>query len=332
MQALIVTIRSRDWVLIGILSLLFSVLLSLVCYFLVDEMPSHGFMFGCLLGLTLFVCAFLFTTTLNQHILPLLHKRYWLMIAGISSFFSGFLGTIFSYFLSQALHVKLLSKFESNVILFSFFIGLLTCVVAFLLYQFVVVTYAKEYQEKLLMSSRLKSLERQLNPHFLFNALNSMTELLHIDTQKAENALLSLCDFLRFSMKENARIRLQEELENVERYIFIENIRFNHAIFLETSIDSKFYEYLVPKFSIQLIVENAIKHGYNAKPLKIFIEATMGEFLILSISNDGKPIQTKQFGIGLSNLEERLTLLSKGRLSLIKSEPTTFTITLKELT
>lgn len=297
-----------------------------------DESLIDGCIFGTTLGLTLFVCSFLLTTTLNQHVLPFLHKRYWLFIAGVSSFFSGFLATLLSYFLAFFLHVNLLSKFEANPIIFALFVGMLSYIIAFLLYQFVVVTYAKEYQEKLLISSRLKSLERQLNPHFLFNALNSMTELLHIDTQKAENALLSLCAFLRSSMKENARISLKEELENVERYIFIENIRFNNTIFLDISIDAKLYVYLLPKFSIQLIVENAIKHGYTSQPLHIFIEAVMEETLIITISNDGKPIQTEQFGIGLSNLQERLSLLSKGTLSLMKSEPTTFTITLKDLT
>lgn len=332
MQARIVTIRTKDWLYIGTISIIFSLFLSLLCYFLVDESLPDGLLFGVILGFMLFASAFLFTTTLNQHILPLINKRYWLWIAGLTSFLSGFFATMLCYALCSFLHVKLLSKFESHILLFSFFIGFLSYVVALLLYQFVIVTYAKEYQEKLLTQSRLKSLERQLNPHFLFNALNSITELLHINTEKAENALLSLSDFLRTSMKENALISLKEELENIYRYVAIENIRFDGSIFLHVAVEPKLYVYHLPKFSIQLIVENAIKHGYQGSSLTICIDAHMTHYLIITISNDGKAIQSEQFGIGLTNLQERLFLLSKGSLELTNHQPTTFKITLKELT
>jgi len=331
MQAHIVTIRAKDWCYIGSISTIFSLFLSLLCYFLVDENLVDGFFFGLILGLALFMCAFLFTTTLNQHILPMIKKPYWLVIAGISSFLSGFLATLLSYTLCLSLHVTLLLKFETNVLFFSLFIGLLSYIVAFLLYQFVIVTYAKEYHEKLLMQSRLKSLERQLNPHFLFNALNSLSELLHVSPHKAEKALLDLSDFLRFSMKENARIHLREEIENVKRYVSLENIRFGGNILLDITIDAAHLNHYVPKFSIQLIVENAIKHGFKAETLCIWIEAYTKEHrLEIIVGNDGKAMQNSGFGIGLSNLEERLRLLCHGEIHLLDREKPTFKIILKE--
>ena len=332
MQTTIVRIRKKDWYTIGLISIVFSVILSVLCYFLVDASLWHGCAFGSILGLCLFVFSLALTTVLNHIILPNLKKPIWLPIAGLSSFLAGFLATLLSYYSARALHVDLLVKFESHILSFSFFIGFLSYMVAFLLYQFVIVTYAKEYQEKLLMDSRLKSLERQLNPHFLFNALNSIMELLHVNTDKAENALLRLCDFLRSSMKENARISLGEELENIYRYVEIENIRFDGAIFLHVSVEKALYVYHLPKFSIQLLVENAIKHGYKGGPLHIWIEANVSKSLIITVANDGKAIQTARFGIGLSNLQERLALLCLGSLTLKSQSPTTFQICLKEFT
>lgn len=331
MQARIVTIRTKDWGYIGAISIIFSLFLSLLCYFLVDENLVHGFFFGIILGLSLFICAFFLTNILNQNILPSLHQRYWLWVAGISSFLSGFLATILSYAVSLSLHVTLLAKFETTILFFSFFIGLLSYVVAFLLYQFVIVTYAKEYQEKLFMQSRLKSLERQLNPHFLFNAINSLSELLHVSPHKAENALLDLSDFLRFSMKENARIALREEIENVKRYVSLENIRFEGKILPDITIDDTLLNHYVPKFSIQLLVENAIKHGFKSETLCIWIKAHLQEkgFEII-IGNDGKAMQNSSFGIGLSNLAERLHLLCEGEIHLLDTDKPTFKIIVKE--
>jgi len=332
MQTTIVRIRHKDWFSIGFISVVFSLILSLLCYFLVDVSLLQGSAFGVILGLSLFVFAFLLTTILNAYILPHLNKHTWLAIAGLSSFLAGFLGTLLAFWISLSLHVTLLSKFEAHIISFSFFIGILSYVVAFLLYQFVIVTYAKEYQEKRLIESRLKSLERQLNPHFLFNALNSITELLHVSTEKAENSLICLCDFLRSSMKENARITLGEELENIYRYVAIENIRFDGSIFLHVSVDESLHRYHLPKFSIQLLVENAIKHGYKGGPLRIWIEASMDTSLIICVSNDGKAIEMERFGIGLTNLQERLALLCQGYLKLKTDNPTTFYISIKEFT
>ena len=331
MQPLLLIITFKEWIRIGVIALFFSVLLSLICYFLVNETLLNALFFGSILGLCLFICAFLFTTVLNQVILPRIPKNYWLACAGLSSFLSGFLATVVSYYLCLFLHVTLLEKFEANLLFFAFLIGILSYGIAFLLYQFVMMSYAKEYHEKLLIESRLKSLERQLNPHFLFNALNSVSELLHVNPHTAEKALLSLSDFLRSSMKESSRISLKEELDNVVRYVNLENIRFDGKIMLRISVDERFYLYPLPKFSIQLLVENAIKHGYNGKVLHIWIEAHYDEALHLYVGNDGNAIRSQTFGIGLSNLQERLSLLSKGSLSLKEQNPTLFEMTLRHL-
>jgi sensor histidine kinase YesM len=169
----------------------------------------------------------------------------------------------------------------------------------------------KQQSEYLLMQSRLSSLETQLNPHFLFNALNSIAELIHIDSHKAEEAVLKVSSFLRNTMEEKALMSLSKELKNVKEYVELENIRFNGKINL--SVEDNIPYWQVPKFSIQLIIENAIKHGVD--PKKPFINISIGfnhSENIISIENDGRPITSSNFGIGLNNLNQRLQLLCDG--------------------
>ena len=174
-------------------------------------------------------------------------------------------------------------------------------------------------------------MERQLNPHFLFNALNSLAELLHVNPLKAEKTLLQLSSFLRSSMREEAMISVNEEVENVVRYIALENVRFDDKIFFMYTLPSTLSEKKVPKFSIQLIVENAIKHGYKREKLTITMDIQQKEKLEIIISNDGLPITKPSFGIGLQNLKERLFLLCNGELQLKNEHIPTFILSIGEV-
>lgn len=183
----------------------------------------------------------------------------------------------------------------------------------------------KRESEFLLMQSRLSSLETQLNPHFLFNALNSIAELIHVDSDKAEEAVLKVSSFLRNTMDEKALMTLSKELENVKEYIELENIRFDGKIRLV--IADKIPSWQVPKFSIQLIIENAIKHGIDSpnQILNISIRFDYSENVI-TIENDGKPISSDHFGIGLNNLNQRLQLLCDGWVEIRQKQTPLFEI------
>ena len=324
-------IRTRECLYILGIGIFFSIALCLLCYILLGESLLHGLAFGFILGVCLSFCAILYTFALNRYFLPLIPMAHWIYWSGFISFFSGLSGTIMAYFLSISLHVKMLLLFVQHFMLFGLFIGMMSFVVAFLLYQFIALTHAKEGQEKLLIQSRLKSLERQLNPHFLFNALNSLAELLHVNPLKAEKTLLQLSSFLRSSMREEAMISLNEEIDNVVRYIALENVRFDDKIVLLCDIPSPFGEKKVPKFSIQLIVENAIKHGYKREKLTITISIKQKEKLEITIGNDGLPITKSSFGIGLQNLQERLSLLCNGELQLKNEYIPTFILSIGEV-
>lgn len=330
MQNLILSISPKESLLIFGIGLFFALNLTLLCYFLVDISLFDGLFFGMILGCSLSTCALLLTIALNRYILPNLNQKYWMVGAGIFSFLSGLSGTLMAYGIALALHVKMLVKFENHPFGFALFLGLISYVVAYLLYKFITINHEKEYHEKLLIESRLKSLERQLNPHFLFNALNSLAELLHSDTQKADTALLHLSHFLRSSMNESPLISLEAEIANVERYIALENIRFGDKIFLFLNIPELFLTHKIPKFSIQLIVENAIKHGFNKQNLGISIHVEQKEKLEICIENDGKPIEDNVWGIGLLNLQERLGLLCDGSLSVLENAKPTFLLKIGE--
>lgn len=149
---------------------------------------------------------------------------------------------------------------------------------------------------RLKTEAELKSLQAQIHPHFIFNALNTIISLIRIDTLKAKDLLLNLATFLRYSLKKEKEIPLREELSYVEAYLSIEQARYRDKLtvnyFIEPSVD---LDILIPPFTIQPLVENAIKHGLKTK-----IEG--GEILIKILDNeDNIVISVEDNGVGINN-------------------------------
>jgi len=158
----------------------------------------------------------------------------------------------------------------------------------------------------------------------LFNALNSIAELIHQDPNKAETAILKVSTFLRNTMDEKALIPLSDELRNVNDYVELENIRFSGKI--QMHIEEPMPRLKVPKFSIQLLVENAIKHGFvDKKMLKISLSYDKNQNRLI-LQNNGKAMKSTKFGTGLTNLAQRLKLLCKGKIEITDTQNPTFTI------
>jgi LytS/YehU family sensor histidine kinase len=134
-------------------------------------------------------------------------------------------------------------------------------------------------------------------------------------------------------MVESPLITLQQEIGNASDYIELENIRFNGKIHLTITHDKTLSTILVPKFSIQLLCENAIKHGMTdtLEPFEITIHTFKNTHIHIEIGNNGKAITSTKFGIGLSNLQERLTHLCAGKLTIQTHNPPLYTLVLKEL-
>ncbi|MDS1371374.1 histidine kinase [Aliarcobacter butzleri] len=322
-------ISLKDWTNILIIGILFGFFQSLIFYFLNQNLQTFStIIFSISTAFFITIFAIVLITLSNSFILPKIKKSFWTILSFFFSFLSGFLGFILTYFI--------FSKFDIEVIIFinvfwlniSIVVGFLTLLIALILHQFVFLKNKNNQIQKEILESKLKSLENELNPHFLFNALNSVSQLIYIDKKKAEDAVLQLSKVLRNAINKESLVYLENEIFMVQTYVNIENIRFDNKIVLHIDDYNDFKLIKIPKFSIQLLVENSIKHGYLGKELNIFITF---EKNLIKVSNDGKKNSNIKFKTGLSNLENRLRLLNIGELHfLIENENMTFCIILKD--
>jgi two-component system, LytTR family, sensor kinase len=182
-----------------------------------------------------------------------------------------------------------------------------------------------------LASARLQTLRLQLNPHFLFNALNSIASLVHSDAAKADTAIAALSSFLRASLSvtRGEETTLENELRLVDAYLEIEVLRFEWLT-VDLDVPDALRSACVPAFVMQLLVENAIRHGLAPCPTpgRVTIAARLdGDRLVLCVSDDGVGYgarsQDPSLGIGLQNVRARLAQLhgTDGLLALESSTP-----------
>jgi len=182
-----------------------------------------------------------------------------------------------------------------------------------------------------LASARLQTLRLQLNPHFLFNALNSIASLVHSDAAKADTAIAALSSFLRASLAvtRGEETTLENELRLVDAYLEIELLRFEWLT-VDLDVPDALRSACVPAFVLQLLVENAIRHGLAPRrtPGRVLIAARLdGDRLELCVSDDGVGLGARcgdsSLGIGLQNVRARLAQLhgSDGTLTLEPSTP-----------
>ena len=312
MRSVELHISRNDWLQIIVLGSIFGFFMSLFFYYLAPNLHATStLLFGTLCALFIALLASLFITFNNNVILPTVQKKYWYFISFIFSFLCGALGFLVCYglFLNTASPiVNALSPFWFQMTLI---MGLLTFFIGLALHQFIYMKHKSEQAHKHLLETKIKTLENELNPHFLFNTLNSISELLHVNPIKAETAILAFAKFLRNAIKQSSLIALSQELEMVQTYVEIENIRFNEQIHLHIAVDETLLTKPIPKFSLQLLVENAIKHGYDKKALHVRIFSHENS---LCVHNDGKVCEKLLFGTGLTNLRDRLLLLDVGTL------------------
>jgi two-component system, LytTR family, sensor kinase len=162
----------------------------------------------------------------------------------------------------------------------------------------------------------LRNLRSQLNPHFMFNALNSVRALVDEDSKKAKQAVSLISNILRVVLTSDKKdvVTIKEELELVKDYLAVEKIRFEDRLNVEYNIEEHVLNEKIPPFIIQTLVENAIKHGISNRIQsgKIGVKIQSTKFgIIITIENDIS--QTKSTvvstGIGITNLKKRLELL-----------------------
>ncbi len=166
-----------------------------------------------------------------------------------------------------------------------------------------------------LSEAELTVLKNQINPHFLFNALNNIRSLVLIDPEKARTMITHISDLLRYSIQFNAREKtpLEEEIEIVKDYLALEEIQFGDRLNYSIQIDESTKQVQLPPMTIQLLVENAIKHG-------IAKQKNGGEILITSSNKENQTVievknsgtlnkEESDSGIGIKNLTERMNIM-----------------------
>ncbi len=170
--------------------------------------------------------------------------------------------------------------------------------------------------EATLATSRLEALRAQLNPHFLFNALNSVAEMLHQDVELADRMLVALAALLRDSLAsdEGQQRPLRDELALVQHYLTIERIRLGERLQIDWRIDMACMDVPVPALILQPLVENAIVHGIARRrlPGHLIVRGRLdGDLLVLEVENSVAPehVAVPGIGIGLHSTRGRLHLL-----------------------
>jgi two-component system LytT family sensor kinase len=176
--------------------------------------------------------------------------------------------------------------------------------------------------ETRLAQAQLQNLQLQLQPHFLFNVLNTISSVMYEDIARADTMLAQLSDLLRRTLRrpDAQQVPLEEEIETVRMYVRIMQERFGDDLRVEVTMDPDVAQMLVPQLLLQPLVENSIRHGAGKTPLEVTVRAARSEGeLLLRVSDNGPGLQsaTIEKGIGLTNTAERLAALYGERHRLI---------------
>lgn len=179
--------------------------------------------------------------------------------------------------------------------------------------------YKKEEVEKWRLQTAVKdaeliALKAQINPHFLFNALNNIRALILEDSMKARDMVSHLSELLRYSIQfnDNEKVTISDELEIVNKYLELESIHYENRLNYSIQCDNGYNACKIPPMLIQLMTENAVKHGISqvkkGGDIAIKVQGTE-EALMLEVSNTGKLKKNIGNGIGLRNATERIRIL-----------------------
>jgi sensor histidine kinase YesM len=169
------------------------------------------------------------------------------------------------------------------------------------------------------LQSQLEGLKGQVNPHFLFNSLNSLSSLISEDPEKAEKFLDEMSKVYRYLLRtnEDGLTTLDSEMQFIQSYFHMLKTRYGDGLDMETKIDEHFLHYHLPPLTLQMLVENAVKHNMILKnnPLKILIMTTNSGKLIVSNNLQRKDRMVSSNKVGLTNIVNKYRLMKKEEIS-----------------
>jgi len=170
---------------------------------------------------------------------------------------------------------------------------------------------------------RFETLRTQVNPHFLFNSLNTLSSLVYEDREKAAGFIRDLSDVYRYVLENRSRetIVLKEEIRFIKSFVYLYQLRFDNKLNVEINIADTLLEKLVAPMTLQLLVENAVKHNIvsTLKPLSISITTDVNDYLIVE-NNLQKKTGVVSSEIGLKNISSRYAFLTRKPVEVIETE------------
>lgn len=183
--------------------------------------------------------------------------------------------------------------------------------------------------------AQLGSLKSQINPHFVFNTLNNIRSLILEDKEKAREMLLNFSDLFRYALKntDQSKVSLEEELDIVNQYLELLSIQYEDKLKYKINVDADLEGVELPPMMLQLLVENAVKHGISQfkEGGSILIDIDRGNgFLNINVKNTGNLKMSSKLGdklgVGLENIRKRLDLIYNGNANLKMSEVNEFVL------
>jgi sensor histidine kinase YesM len=195
-------------------------------------------------------------------------------------------------------------------------IGVLCLYLLFISFQYHFKTVQEQIRSKNIKirytEAKIKALNNQINPHFLFNSLSVLTSLVHTNTNQSENFINQLSKTYNYLLEhQDVRlVKLKYELDFIKSYFFLLQIRFGSKIQLELHIEDRFNDYQIPPICLQLLIENAIKHNRMSAdhPLIITIQIKDQNIIVKNNLNKRNELQ-KSTGIGINNIRNRYHLI-----------------------
>ena len=244
---------------------------------------------------------------------------YALFIPGLVLLVTRVLVPVFGLKLKNQLSINLFEKYTPGVSLVVLFL-IATYILTHLVRQSARQKETAHKAETLSKDVQLKMLRYQINPHFLFNVLNSIYTLIDENTEKAKKLVIDMSEYYRYTLdKQQLTVSLEKEVESILKYLEIQKIRFEEEFEYDISVDETVKSVLVPSFIIHLLIENAVKYGTKTMKQKLIIRLSAGlvdKRLLITVANTGKLMSvilspennSKGTSNGIENLKYRLAL------------------------
>lgn len=171
---------------------------------------------------------------------------------------------------------------------------------------------------------QFEALRNQLSPHYLFNSLNTISSLIHKNPDKAETYIRRLADTYSYVLltKDRTLVTLEDEIEFVKSYFYLLRVRYDEGLNMEFNVPEQLKAYHIPPLTLQILVENAVKHNEfsSVEPLSIYLGAIDNKSLRITNNKTVQPVDVTSSRIGLKNIQQRYAFFTKDQIKINDSE------------